>query len=190
MSLDSVHDLLLHQLRDLHCAERQVLRVWPELILHAHSRNLALVLEEHRTETVRQIARLHECAEILGASPHGVRCRGMESLMVECLASLAGHRDPAVRDAGIIADCQRITGYQLAVYGNARIFAEALELDHVVRLLDRTIAEEEVTDARLTAIAEHEVNPRAIASAIRNANDDDDKAIPITRARRWRTLQA
>ncbi len=189
MSLDSVHDLLLYQLRDLHCAERQILRVWPELIQHTQSRNLALVLEEHRVETVRQIARLHECAEILGASPQGERCRGMEGLMIECLTNLAGHRDPAVRDAGIIADCQRAEGYQLAVYGNARIFAEALELDQVVQLLDRTIAEEEAIDARLAAIAEHEVNPRAIASAIRNAGDDS-KAIPITRARRWRTLQA
>lgn len=189
VTLDSVNDLLLYQLRDLHSAERQILRVWPELVQQARSRNLALALEEHRTETVRQIARLHECAEMLGASPHGVRCRGMEGLMVECLANLASHRDPAVRDAGIIADCQRVEGYELAVYGNARIFARALGLAQVVALLDRTIAEEEATDARLAAIAEHEVNPRAVASAIRNASHDT-KAIPITRARRWRTLQA
>ncbi len=183
----TVHDLLLHQLRDLHSAERQILRVWPELIGHARSRNLALTLEEHRTDTVRHIARLHECTEMLDALPHGERCRGMEILMVECLTHLAQERDPAVRDAAMIADCQRVEGYELAVYGNARIFALGLGLHHMVALLDRTIAEEEAIDARLAAIAEHEVNPRAVASAIRNANET--VAIPISRARQQRGLQ-
>ncbi len=188
MSLGSMHDLLVHQLRDLHSAERQILLVWPQLIQRASSRNLALALEDHRAETVRQIARLHEAFEMLEASPIGVRSRGMEGLLVECLTNVAEHADPAVRDAGMIADCQRVEGYELAVYGNARIFADALEHHQIVHLLDRTIAEEEAADARLAEIAEHEVNPLALASAMREAAEQDGVAIPITRARRGRGL--
>lgn len=189
MSLASMHDLLVHQLQDLHSAERQILLTWPQLIQRAASRNLALALEEHRAETVRHIARLHECFEMLEATPHGMRCRGMEGLLVECLANLTEHRDPAVRDAGMIADCQRVEGYELAVYGNARIFAEALDHAQIVVLLDRTIAEEEAADARLAVIAEYEVNPLALASALRRDHDDEEGvAIPISRARQWRGL--
>jgi ferritin-like metal-binding protein YciE len=187
MTLASMHDLLVHQLQDLHSAERQILLVWPQLIQRTSSRNLALALEEHRVETVRQIARLHECFEMLEATPHGTRCRGMEGLLVECLANLSAHQDPVVRDAGLIADCQRVEGYELAVYSNARIFAEALEHAQIVVLLDRTIAEEEAADARLASVAEHEVNPLALASALRNRSEPDG-AIPISRARQWRGL--
>jgi ferritin-like metal-binding protein YciE len=188
MSLASMHDLLVHQLQDLHSAERQILLVWPQLIQRASSRNLALALEEHRAETVRQIARLDECFEILEASPHGARCRGMEGLLIECLANLTQHDDPAVRDAGLIADCQRVEGYELAVYSNARIFAESLEHAQIVVLLDRTIAEEEAADARLATLAEHEINPLALAAALRQGREGRDGAIPISRARQWRGL--
>lgn len=188
MSLASMHDLLVHQLQDLHSAERQILLVWPQLAQRSSSRNLALALEEHRTETVRQIARLHECFEMLEAHPHGGRCRGMEGLLVECLANLTRHKDPAVRDAGLVADCMRVEGYELAVYSNARIFAEALERPQIVVLLDRTIAEEEAADARLASLAEYEINPLALSSALQSGRDDD-AAIPISRARQWRGLQ-
>ena len=191
MTLDTMNDLLVHQLRDLYSAERQILLVWPQLIQRTSSRRLALALEEHRGESVKQVARLLECFEMLDASPHGVRCRGMEGLLVECLAGLSEHSDPAVRDAGIIADAQRVEGYELAVYGTARIFAEALEMPQIVAMLERTLAEEEAADRKLSEIAATEVNPAALSAAVRHDHSRGRTvAIPITRGLQLRRMRA
>jgi ferritin-like metal-binding protein YciE len=167
MTLDTMHDLLIHQLRDLYSAERQILLVWPQLIERSSSHSLAKALSHHREDTVRQIIRLDEAFHILDASPTGVRCRGMEGLLVDALANAAEQSDPAIRDSGIIADAQRVEGYELAVYGTARIFAESLGYDRIVAMLEQTLAEEEAADMILAEIAEREVQPAAIVASSR-----------------------
>lgn len=167
MTLNSMNDLMVHQLRDLYSAERQVLLVWPQLAELASSHSLTIALEHHRDETVRHIARLDEIFELLDLSPRGVRCRGMEGLLVDALADANAQTDPALRDSSIVANCQRVEGYELAVYGTSRIFAESLELDRVVTLLEQTLAEEEAADAALAAIAESETSPAALAATRR-----------------------
>ena len=167
MTLDTMHDLLIHQLRDLYSAERQILLVWPQLIERSTSHSLAKALAHHREDTVRQIIRLDEAFSILDASPMGVRCRGMEGLLVDALANASEQADPAIRDSGIIADCQRVEGYELAVYGTARIFAESLGYTGIVTMLEQTLAEEEAADMILSEIAEREVQPAAIVASSR-----------------------
>ncbi len=182
MSVDSMTGLLLHQLGDLHASERQILLVWPTLVRRASSRSLKLALEEHRIDTERHLARLHEIFEVLDSRPFGNRCRGMDAVLVECFANLAEHADGAIRDAGLIADCRRVEAYEIAVYGTARVLAQALGHDHVVTLLDRTLAEEEAADQRLAEIATGEVYPAAVAAAIRSdIGSERVPAIPISR---------
>jgi ferritin-like metal-binding protein YciE len=115
------------------------------------------------------VVRLEEAFWLLEASPQGVRCRGMEAILVEALANAADQSDPALRDSGIIADCQRVEGYELAVYGTARIFAESLGHARIVAMLERTLDEEESIDAVLSGIAEREVGPAALRAARRAA---------------------
>jgi ferritin-like metal-binding protein YciE len=183
MSVDSMTGLLLHQLGDLHASERQILLVWPTLVRRASSRNLKLALEEHRIDTERHLARLYEAFEVLDSRPFGTRCRGMEAVLVECFANLAEHSDGPIRDAGLIADCRRVEAYEMAVYGTARVLAEAMGHSHVVALIDRTLAEEEAADQRLDEMARNEVYPAAVVAAIRaDAAAGHAPAIPIARA--------
>lgn len=182
MSVDSMTGLLLHQLGDLHASERQILVVWPQLVRRASSRSLKIALEGHRLETERHLARLHEAFEMLGTRVFGTRCRGMDAVLVECLANLAEHADGAIRDAGLIADCRRVEAYEMAVYGTARVLAEALGHTQIVSLIERTLFEEEEADRRLAAIADLEVHPAAVAAAVRGeAGAGHATAIPISR---------
>jgi ferritin-like metal-binding protein YciE len=169
MSLGSIHDLLIHQLRDLYSAERQILLVWPQLIDRSASQALRTALAGHRDETARHVVRLEEAFWLLETVPHGVRCRGMEGLLMEALSNASAQSDPALRDSGIISDCQRVEGYELAVYGTARIFAESLGHHRIVAMLERTLEEEEAIDAVLSGIAEREVGPAALRAASREA---------------------
>jgi ferritin-like metal-binding protein YciE len=157
-----MQDLLVYQLRDLYSAERQILRAWPVLATCSTARSLRLALQLHRDDTTRHVVRLEQALELLGAEPTGMHCTGMERLLAEALTNAGEESDPALRDALILGDCQRVEGYELAVYSSARVFAETLGHSEIVTLLERTLTEEEVADAILTEIERREVRPASL----------------------------
>ena len=56
----------------------------------------------------------------------------------------------SVRDAALIAAAQKVEHYEMASYGCLRTWAELLEEDEVVRLLQTTLDEEGAADKKLT----------------------------------------
>jgi ferritin-like metal-binding protein YciE len=162
MTLDTTQDLLVYQLRELYSAERQIVRAWPVLASCSTSRSLRLALQLHRDDSTRHVVRLEQALELLDAEPLGVHCVGMERLLTEALTNAGEEHDPATRDALILGDCQRVEGYEMAVYSSARVFAESLGLSQVVALLERTLTEEEVADAILSQIERAEVRPASL----------------------------
>ena len=69
--------------------------------------------------------------------------------------------DEDVVDAALIAAAQRVEHYEIAAYGCARTFAQALGFDEDAALLQQTLDEEGETNKKLTQIAESVVNPDA-----------------------------
>ncbi len=164
MSLASMQDLLLHELRDLHHAEGQLLRALPGLAATARNPALVATLAKHLSETEQHEARLVRCFELLGVPPRNEPCRGMEGLLAET-RKLTDEADiQEVRDAALISACQKIEHYEISGYGTARAFAESLGLPEVANLLTETLDEEALANERLTEIAESEVNVEAVAA--------------------------
>ncbi len=187
MSFSSLQQLLTNQLRDLYSAERQVLLIWPQFVQQVRSSSLKEAMESHRAETGRQLARLIEVLDSLNQSATGLRSRGMEGLLVELLSQLATGNPSPVRDAAILAGCQRVESYEMAGYSSAIAIARALDLSQAIRLLSATLVEEEAARRRLEMIATAEIYPAAIdhASVVRTAAREAE-AIPITSARSLR----
>ena len=69
--------------------------------------------------------------------------------------------DPNVHDAGLIAAAQCVEHYEIAVYGTLRTFAEQIGMNDAAILLQQTLDEEELCDAKLTEIAQSHVNADA-----------------------------
>ncbi|HET9065554.1 MAG TPA: DUF892 family protein [Gemmatimonadales bacterium] len=187
MPFSSLQQLLTSQLRDLYSAERQVLLIWPQLAQQVRSSALREAIESHRAETGRQLARLIEILDSLNQAATGLRSRGMEGLLVELLTQLAAGNPSPVRDAAILAGCQRVESYEMAGYSSTISIARALDLPLAVRLLSATLSEEEAARRRLEMIATAEIHPAAIDHAVlaRTAIREAE-AIPITSARSLR----
>ena len=64
----------------------------------------------------------------------------------------------ATRDVGLILSAQKVEHYEIATYGGLAQLATTLGLNEVAGLLEQTLEEEKGTDARLTEIAESDVN--------------------------------
>jgi ferritin-like metal-binding protein YciE len=164
MALETLHDLMVDQLKDLYNAERQVLSALPKLARNADTTALRNALDDHRRQTETHVARLEEAFALLGEPARGKTCKGMEGLLAEGKEMLEQDGDGAVKDAGIIAAAQRVEHYEIAGYGCAINFAGLLGHNDVAQLLGTTLDEEKAANDTLTTLAESDINPRALHS--------------------------
>lgn len=177
MALETMEDLLVHELRDLYHAEKQLIKALPRMAKAATNERLVEAIENHLAETEEQVGRLEECFELLGISPRGKKCEGMAGLVAEGNEVMSEAGDE-VRDAAIIGSAQRIEHYEIAAYGTARAFAERLGHDEIVDLLTTTLEEEAAADELLSSIAESEVNYEASADDGKEDDDEEDEDEP------------
>ncbi len=155
MSVNSFHELYVEQLRDLYDAENQLVKALPKLAEASNSDERREGFEEHLEQTKEHVQRLEQIFETLGETPKGEKCKGMEGLVKEASEALDENMQESVKDAAIIAAAQRVEHYEISGYGTARTFANLLDEDQAVSLLQKTLDEEKETDAKLNQLAEN-----------------------------------
>ena len=164
MEITTLRDLFQEHIQDLYSVEEQILDALPEMIDAATDPDLRAGLQNHLEETRRQYTRLEEIGRIMSFDPAGVKCEGMKGILKEGdkLISKEVEEDD-VLDAAIIAACQRVEHYEIAVYGTARTYARMLGESEATALLEESLNEEKNADRTLTQVAESHVNRRAMA---------------------------
>lgn len=165
MELKSLHDLLIHELKDIYSAEKQLTKALPKMAKAASNEQLKEAFKVHLEETKGQIERLEQIFKDLGKSPRGETCKAMEGLIEEGDSLMKEKAaDPDVMDAGLIAAAQRVEHYEIAAYGCARTYAKLLKNKEMQKLLQTTLNEEGATDKKLTKLAESTINISAASS--------------------------
>ena len=162
-TLPTLHALLIDEIKDLLHAERQLLKAMPKMVKAATHRDLKAGLSEHLAQTRVHVSRLTDALAILGLPPTGKPCHAMIGLVEETSEVIAVKGPSAVRDAALIGAAQRIEHYEMAGYGTARAFAQALGESKVATLLDDTLEEEGESNKKLTTIS-LTVNAEALAA--------------------------
>ena len=165
LKLDSVHDLLIAELRDLHDAEKHLVEALPKMAEAASSTELRDAFSHHLEETRRHLTRLDEMFKNLDEKPSGETCEAMKGLIKEGEHFIHAKGEPEVRDAGLIGAAQRVEHYEMAGYGTARTLATRLGFHDIAKTLQATLDEEGAADRKLTSIAEGNVNPTAAKMA-------------------------
>jgi ferritin-like metal-binding protein YciE len=158
MKMKTMHDLFVHSLQDLYSAENQIIKALPKMIKSVTNETLKAAFEEHLKQTDKQIARLEEIKDELGIQLDGKFCKGMEGLLAEGEEILKEDMEPAVRDAALIEAAQKVEHYEIAGYGTVVTYAGLMAHENAEKLLKETLNEEEMTDKKLSDIAESEVN--------------------------------
>jgi ferritin-like metal-binding protein YciE len=164
MKLNSLQDLLHHELKDLFSAENQLVKALPKMAKAATNEELKAGFEEHLEQTKGHVERLNEIAEKLGIKLTGHKCKAMEGLIEEGAELIDEDAADSVRDAGLIGAAQRVEHYEIAGYGTARALAQRFGHEDIAELLGQTLEEERATDEKLTELAESTVNAEAAAA--------------------------
>lgn len=163
MKLNTLEDLLQHELSDLYSAEKQIIAALPRMARAAANAELRRNLEIHLDQTRGHVDRLEKIAQGMGASLGGHACKAMEGFVEEGAELIAEEASPDVRDAGLISAAQRIEHYEIAGYGTARSLAARLGFEEAASMLQQTLDEERETDMKLTGLARTMVNEAAAA---------------------------
>jgi ferritin-like metal-binding protein YciE len=154
MKLDSLEDVLVHQLNDLYSAEDQLVEALPKMAHAASNGELKKAIEHHLEETRDHRDRIQEIFGQLGLRRTGEECKAMKGLIEEgeeVIKTTGG--DSAAKDAALIAAAQRVEHYEISAYGTARTLAGELGHDDAKDMLDQTLDEESNADKLLTKIA-------------------------------------
>ncbi len=157
----NLEDLFQHQLKDLYSAETQLIDALPEMVKNASDSRLTDAFESHLKETKKQKERLVEICKELGISPEGETCNAMQGLIKEAKGFLKEDATEEVRDAGLIADAQRIEHYEISGYGTAVRYAKQLGHKQIAAMLQETLDEEYDADNKLDKLAEGRLNQEA-----------------------------
>jgi ferritin-like metal-binding protein YciE len=160
MSVGTLEELLVDELKDLYSAEKQIVRALPKIIKAVSTPKLQQGLSTHLAETKEQVVRLEKIGEILGKKMSGKTCVGMKGVLEEGSEVLEDTDKGIVRDAALISACQRVEHYEMAGYGSARDFAKQLGQSEIASLLDETLEEEKNADKTLTG-ASKQINAQA-----------------------------
>jgi ferritin-like metal-binding protein YciE len=163
MALHTLKDLLVHELRDLYDAEKQLLRALPPMAQRARSEELRVALEEHCDLTRKHIARLDRVFAKLGTSPEGSSCNGMKGLIKEAEKLFQEDAEDSIRDAGLIVAAQKIEHYEISAYASVKTFADALGMDELAWILTETLEDEREADQRLSTLADAAIHAETAA---------------------------
>jgi len=150
------------QLKDMYYAEQQLVKAIPEMQKAATSEELEDAFDEHLKQTERHVKRLEKVFRLIGKEPEGKKCEAMEGLIKEGKSIISETKEGSMtRDAALIIAAQKIEHYEIATYGGLVQLAITMDLHRAAELLDKTLQEEEETDASLTEIAETSINVKA-----------------------------
>lgn len=160
-TMKTLHDLFIHELKDIYHAEKQLLKALPKMAKAAHSDDLRSGFEEHLEQTEGQVKRLEKVFAQLDVPAKGIKCEAMEGLVKEGGEAIDEDAEPAVHDAALIAAAQKVEHYEIASYGTLVAFARLMGHSDAEALLQETLDEEKETDRKLTELAESQINVEA-----------------------------
>ncbi len=180
---NGLQQALIDELRDLYSAENQIVKALPKLIKKVSSESLKEALQTHLEETEQQVSRLERIEQIVGSKLSGKMCHGMKGLLKEGEEHVKEKEKEkkgshAVLDALVVGACQRVEHYEIAGYGTARTYAEALGMNDVSKLLQATLDEEGEADKKLSMVSEEDIIPACMSedeSGMEEEEEDEDE---------------
>jgi ferritin-like metal-binding protein YciE len=145
-------DLLLNEVKLIYDVKKTGLKSFPKVIKNACSFELIEAVTKHFEETKKQLIRLEDVFTILEENPVAVTCNSMKSLLREMDDVTENTKFGTVRDAGIILAFHKIVHYEISAYTILSAFAQIIDEQQIIDLIEESLNESKVTELRLLKI--------------------------------------
>jgi len=153
--MEVLQELLVEELRDLLHAENQLVKALPKMAKAAKNSELKTAFQDHLEQTKGHVERLTQVFDLLGEKAKAKPCKGMAGLVEEGqeVITEGKEKDEVPADLALIAAAQKVEHYEISAYGTARAIAEQMDQKDIVKLLTKTLEEEEKADELLTELS-------------------------------------
>jgi ferritin-like metal-binding protein YciE len=143
MAMESLQDLLKHELGDILFAEKTVLKALPKMAREVSNPELRARMEEHVRETEQQVQNLERAFEALGERAKAEKCPGILGLVQEH-DDFKSDEEPSkpILEAFDLGSGLRVEHYEIAAYRTAMAIAKSLGQRDVVALLKANLDQE------------------------------------------------
>lgn len=159
--LDSLRELLVHELQDLHDAEERLVDGLEEMADEAHAPQLKRVFSEHLEETRTHVSRIEEALELLGEDSGKRTYEAIKGLIREGKEMIGHKGSPPVHDSGLAAVARRVEHYEISAYETVCALARRLAERQVERLMQQTLEEERRSAEAFAHMAQETLYPSA-----------------------------
>ena len=161
--LTNLNELFIYQLRDLWSAQTQFVEVLGNVRGNVTSDKLGAEIDQLRQRLEKHANEIERLGRSLDFDHRGNKCEAAEGLVNETREFLDVNADSEVRDAGLIANLQRMLHYEIAGYGTAAAYARQLDLDDVFITMNDMLETVRAYDSHLTQVAKETINRKAVA---------------------------
>ena len=159
-----LEELFHDTLKDIYFAEKKILSALPKIAKAAQNEDLKAAFQKHERETEEQVSRLEQVFDLLAKKPQGKSCAAILGIIEEGQEIMKEYKGSPALDAGLLAAAQAVEHYEISRYATLIAWAEELDLDDAVTLLQETLEEEKATNEALTEIAKTAINQQAEAA--------------------------
>jgi len=157
----SLEDLFEDCLKDALWAENAVKDALPKMIKNVTSAALKKALTDHLEATKQHVKIVKEVFKVIGVKAEEEKCDAMQGILDEGEGILESTLPGPVRDAGIIAACQKVEHYEIASYGTMAAYARHLKQTEAKKLIESILKEEKSADKLLSKLAVQKINVAA-----------------------------
>jgi ferritin-like metal-binding protein YciE len=155
MKINTLHDIFVHTLKDIHYAENKIHKSLPKMIEAAQDNDLKEALIAHRIETEHQIERLKSVFKMLEMEPSSEPCDAINGIIKEAEGIFEDTEGSAMRDNAVVASGQAVEHYEMVRYRSLVMWADALGLKDASKLLNESLEEEKRADEKLKKLSMH-----------------------------------
>jgi len=153
--IQSLQDLLIHNIKTLYDAEHQLTEIIPLINERASHPNLKRIISEELEAAKTLSAVLKDAASQMAEEPAGQISESMMGLTREIRYFFNEEFDDDTVDAAILSLVQQTCHYFIAAYGATSQYAQTKDLPEVKSLLGKNIEHKKKLDEKLKTLAMH-----------------------------------
>lgn len=150
MTIATLEEKFVHDLRDIYDAEHRFLEAQQEMQRHAHAKSLKSMIKEHIDQTEQHIRNLEQVHTLIDQKPRRLKCDAAAGLVSEGEKGLK-EVDPgtAMADCLIAGAAAKVEHYEIASYRGLIMLCEQLEYADAAKVLNKNLQEEQMTAKKL-----------------------------------------
>lgn len=162
-SINTFEEALILEMENLYCSEQKLREGLTKLSRAIHSEKLHNMITAYSESSEDKRLQIDRIFSILCHEPKVCHTSVIDEIINEAYARLKFAQDPKFQDLLLITCLQRINAYKICAYQTSVRYAEALELDTPVALLEMIVSGEQKIRKELVQAGSIELNGKGMA---------------------------